>query len=150
MSKTASTKQTRIKAHTESKIPARPQTRTGRSSPTAFGVAKPGPVRKASPAAVTPAVPASRTQGPAIPAAGVAAVAAPMPRRPSKLASIEAMLRRPEGAAIVDLVTATGWQQHSVRAALTGLRKQGHSLSKEAGPTGCSIYRITQDQPAQA
>lgn len=71
-------------------------------------------------------------------------------RPPSKVAAIEAMLRRREGAAIADLVTATGWQQHSVRAALTGLRKQGHTLTKEAGPTGGSVYRITQDLPAKA
>src|SRR5580700_8718643 len=49
--------------------------------------------------------------------------------RPSKKASILALLQRPQGAAIGDLTEATGWQVHSVRAALTGLRKEGTELA---------------------
>lgn len=57
------------------------------------------------------------------------------PVRPSKKAAIVALLEGPNGAAIGDLINATGWQQHSVRAALTGLRKEGKELvrSKDAG-----------------
>ena len=62
--------------------------------------------------------------------------------RPSKKAAIVALLERPNGAAISDLTKATGWQQHSVRAALTGLRKEGKELvrSKDAG--GATYYRL--------
>src|SRR6202162_6006229 len=42
------------------------------------------------------------------------------PARRSKKAAVIALLQRPEGAAIGDLTDATGWQVHSVRAALTG------------------------------
>jgi hypothetical protein len=41
------------------------------------------------------------------------------------------MLQRPDGAALGDLTAATGWQVHSVRAALTGLRKEGKELARE-------------------
>ena len=63
-------------------------------------------------------------------------------RRPSKLATIEALVRRLSGAAITELMSVTGWQSHSVRAALTGLRKQGLALTREPGPTGHSVYRV--------
>lgn len=48
-----------------------------------------------------------------------------MSARPSKKAAIVALLERPASAAISDLTKTTGWQIHSVRAALTGLRKEG-------------------------
>jgi hypothetical protein len=38
------------------------------------------------------------------------------PARPSKKAAVIALLARPDGAAISDLVGITGWQAHSVRA----------------------------------
>ena len=64
------------------------------------------------------------------------------PARPSKKAAILNLLQRPDGAAIGDLIAATGWQVHSVRAALTGLRKEGKELvrSKDAG--GLTHYRL--------
>jgi len=48
--------------------------------------------------------------------------------RRSKKAAIISLLQRPDGAALGDLTAATGWQVHSVRAALTGLRKEGKEL----------------------
>jgi len=66
------------------------------------------------------------------------------PRGTSKKATIEALVRRTEGAAITELMAATGWQEHSVRAALTGLRKAGHAISRERDDGGASRYRITQ------
>lgn len=50
------------------------------------------------------------------------------------------LLRRPEGASLDDLVAATGWLPHSARAALTGLRKRGHAISKEK-VDGTTRYR---------
>ena len=52
------------------------------------------------------------------------------------------MLARPEGAAIADVQQATGWQAHSVRAALTGLRKQGFALSRSKNEAGITRYRV--------
>jgi hypothetical protein len=52
------------------------------------------------------------------------------------------MLERPDGAAIDDLIGVTGWQVHSVRAALTGLRKEGKDLVRAKDATGVTHYRI--------
>ena len=44
---------------------------------------------------------------------------------PSKKARLEAMLRRPRGATQKQLETSLGWQPHTVRAAVSRLRKDG-------------------------
>jgi Protein of unknown function (DUF3489) len=54
------------------------------------------------------------------------------PRDGSKLALVIDLLRRADGATIVDLTQATGWLPHTVRAALTGLRKRGYAVSRFA------------------
>ena len=62
--------------------------------------------------------------------------------RPSKKASILGLLQRPQGAAIGELTEATGWQVHSVRAALTGLRKDGKELIRTKDDAGVTRYRL--------
>ena len=49
---------------------------------------------------------------------------------PSKTALILGMLQRSEGAKLEQMVEATGWQPHTTRAALTGLRKKGHNITR--------------------
>jgi hypothetical protein len=41
-------------------------------------------------------------------------------KRPSKQEAVIAMLRRPEGATVDDVVSATGWQRHTVRGVFSG------------------------------
>ena len=53
------------------------------------------------------------------------------PREGSKLALVINLLRRADGAGIVDLTEATGWLSHTTRAALTGLRKRGYAVVRE-------------------
>jgi len=65
--------------------------------------------------------------------------------RQTKKGSILALLQRPKGAAIGDLIAATGWQVHSVRAALTGLRKEGKELLREKDQAGITLYRIAEE-----
>lgn len=61
-------------------------------------------------------------------------------RGPSKIAAVVALLERPEGATIADMVEATGWLPHTTRAALTGLKKKGYEItSVKAG--GVRTYR---------
>ena len=45
--------------------------------------------------------------------------------KPSKKARLEAMLRRPKGATQKQLEKSLGWQPHTVRAAISRLRKSG-------------------------
>ena len=52
------------------------------------------------------------------------------PRGPSKIAMVVALLERPEGATLAEMVEATNWLPHTTRAALTGLKKKGHVITK--------------------
>jgi hypothetical protein len=62
-------------------------------------------------------------------------------RQPSKLEVIRSLLVRLDGATRDELVAATGWQPHSVRAGMTGLRKQGLTIvrTKTDGTTRFAI-----------
>lgn len=65
----------------------------------------------------------------------------PHPRATSKIAGVITLLQRQEGASLAELVDATGWQPHTTRAALTGLRKKGHAIAKTARE-GTTVYHI--------
>ena len=49
-------------------------------------------------------------------------------REGTKQAALIAMLRSPEGAAIAEIVAATGWQAHTVRGAMSGALKKKFGL----------------------
>ena len=59
----------------------------------------------------------------------------------SKTSRVLDLLRRPAGAGLDELIAATGWLPHTTRAALTGLRKKGHTLISEK-VEGLRRYRI--------
>ena len=61
----------------------------------------------------------------------------------SKIAKVIEMLRRPSGASIKAIMSATGWQSHSVRGAISGAIKKKLGL-KVASETrnGARFYRI--------
>lgn len=61
---------------------------------------------------------------------GTPSADASAPRRHSKIAEVIALLERTEGATLAEMTDATGWQPHSARAALTGLKKKGHAIGK--------------------
>jgi hypothetical protein len=68
------------------------------------------------------------------------------PKKRSKDTLID-LLRRAGGTSIGDIVSATGWQPHSARAALTGLRKSGFELAKEKSEEG-TRYTIAAEPAA--
>jgi hypothetical protein len=72
------------------------------------------------------------------------------PREGSKLASVMALLRRSEGAAIDVLTKATGWLPHTTRAAITGVRKRGYSVILDRSAEGASVYRLVDSQENEA
>jgi hypothetical protein len=81
---------------------------------------------------------------------------APASSRPTagsdtKHARIIAMLRTPAGATIASLVTATEWQQHSVRGFLAGVvrKKLGLNLVSEQTDKG-RVYRIRDGKASPA
>ena len=62
----------------------------------------------------------------------------------TKQADLIALLKRPEGVTIAQMCAKIGWQSHSVRAALTGLRKRGVSISRDKNNAGITVYRIVE------
>jgi hypothetical protein len=60
---------------------------------------------------------------------------------PSKIDNVVGLLRREEGATLAELNSLTGWQPHSTRAALTGLKKKGHTIEKSKRDD-VTCYRI--------
>ena len=63
----------------------------------------------------------------------------------TKISTILKLLKRANGAKIMQLQTATGWQPHSVRAALTGLRKKGHIIERDKDARGSTVYRLNSE-----
>lgn len=64
------------------------------------------------------------------------------PRSGSKIAVVLELLQRPEGASIDELVAATQWLPHTIRAALTGLRKRGHAIALRRGEGDRAAYHV--------
>lgn len=78
-----------------------------------------------------------------------AATQVPPQATPSKgkVGAIVTLLRRPEGATLQELMSATGWQAHSVRGAIAGAikKKLGLAVTSEPGADG-RTYRLGADQ----
>jgi hypothetical protein len=70
-------------------------------------------------------------------------------KRPSKQEEVIAMLRRAEGATVDEVVSATGWQRHTVRGVFSGTlkKKLGLTLASVKEKRG-RVYRIA--EPARA
>ena len=61
---------------------------------------------------------------------------------PTKSATVTKLLSRAKGATLVEITGATGWQPHSARAFMTGLRKKDISLVRECRTDGETCWRI--------
>ena len=61
----------------------------------------------------------------------------------TKMATLEELLRRPAGATLEELRGATGWQAHSVRGAMSGLKKKlGLTITSTKSNDG-RTYRLS-------
>jgi hypothetical protein len=67
----------------------------------------------------------------------------PDAKRPSKQDEVIAMLRRPEGATVDEVASATGWQRHTVRGVFSGAlkKKLGLTIASAKEERG-RVYRI--------
>jgi hypothetical protein len=83
------------------------------------------------------------------------------PRAGTKQEAVLALLRRDEGATITQVMDATGWQQHTVRGFLAGLKRKGITVDvlervRQVGPNkqgakgSYSIYRMAAPAPVEA
>lgn len=68
----------------------------------------------------------------------------PRTRDNSKQATVLQMLKRPEGATIMQICAATSWQAHTVRGTFAGAfkRKLGLNLTSEKVQGGERVYRV--------
>ena len=77
------------------------------------------------------------------------------PRTDTKQAAVLALLRRVEGATIVQVMDATGWQQHTVRGFFAGLKKTGIAVTvlervrqvgsgKQGAKGSYTVYRVAE------
>src|ERR1700752_141252 len=65
------------------------------------------------------------------------------PKRQSKQDEVIAMLRRPEGATVDEVASATGWQRHTVRGVFSGTLKKKLGLTiASANEERGRVYRI--------
>ena len=75
------------------------------------------------------------------------------PRAGTKQEAVLALLRRAEGATIAQIIDATGWQSHTVRGFLAGLKRKGITVevlervrqvgpNKEGAKGSYSVYRV--------
>ena len=62
--------------------------------------------------------------------------------RKTKASQVEALLLRKAGATLDQMCEATGWQSHTCRAYLSGLRKKGRKVVRETDEGGKTVYRL--------
>ncbi|MDU9007227.1 DUF3489 domain-containing protein [Sedimentitalea todarodis] len=72
----------------------------------------------------------------------------PTPRAGTKQAMMIEMLQRPEGATMEEIVTATGWQAHTIRGAMSGAlgKKLGLVVASAKEEGSARVYRIGQSR----
>jgi hypothetical protein len=86
-----------------------------------------------------------RTRKPRVPAVAPApkSVPAEAPTAMTKSGMLRRLLERNKGATLAELVAESGWQPHSTRAWLTGVRKKNReALLRETRRNGESCYRL--------
>jgi len=64
-----------------------------------------------------------------------------MSKNSSKKDRVVALLRSKSGATVPQIAEVTGWQTHSIRAAMPRLRQEGYEIGRDSG-AGPSRYRI--------
>lgn len=109
----------------------------------------------ANPAPATPSNPAAaETDSPSVQRHTM--VSATAPREGTKMAAVVGLLERDRGATLAELIAATDWLPHTVRAALTGLRTRGYAVTldrsnKERGSAyAIPRHRSEVSEPAAA
>ena len=67
---------------------------------------------------------------------------ADQPPASTKRAKLIAMLQRSDGASVAEIGQRLGWLPHTVRAAVTGLRRAGRAVTRSKDADDRSVYRL--------
>ena len=70
------------------------------------------------------------------------------PPASTKRAQLISLLERAEGASVAEVGQRLGWLPHTVRAAITGLRKAGREVTRSKDANDKSVYRLAPVKPA--
>ena len=68
-------------------------------------------------------------------------IAKPISTKTTRPDQLRKLLTRRTGATIAQIQSAFGWQPHTARAAISGLRKSGETVQRGDAAKG-SVYRI--------
>lgn len=68
----------------------------------------------------------------------------PVAEPTSKRQHLLTLIQRPQGATLDELMTATGWQAHSIRGHISAVlrKQQGYVVRRLPNPQGLTAYRI--------
>lgn len=73
----------------------------------------------------------------------------PTKRKETRIDQVVALLMRPQGVTIKEVMAATDWQQHSVRGFFAGtLKKKGYEVMNEKNGKEDRVYRIKTEEAA--
>jgi predicted ArsR family transcriptional regulator len=70
------------------------------------------------------------------------------PREGTKQAKLVSMLSRKSGTTLAQASETLGWQTHTTSATMTGLRKRGYVIERQARDGKLSIYRFDAEKSA--
>ncbi len=68
----------------------------------------------------------------------------------TKTVRVRLLLAQDRGATLEEITAETGWQPHSFRAYLNGVRQSGHAVSKIERTDGSKAWRIASQAEAKA
>ena len=72
------------------------------------------------------------------------------PKRQTKASMVEGLLARRNGVSLDAMCETTGWQPHTCRAFLTGLRKKGMEVARNKDAAGTTIYSLGKTKEQEA
>lgn len=70
-------------------------------------------------------------------------------KRRTKSEAVKQLLTRVDGATLEEMIAETGWQPHTCRAFLSGVRKSGDAVIKLERTDGTAAWRIKPQAEAE-
>jgi hypothetical protein len=65
-------------------------------------------------------------------------------KRPTKKSRLIKLLSRKRGCGIDVLVKELSWQAHTIRAAISRLKQEGHEITRTSSSSGNAVYQLIQ------